>query len=79
MKQMKIPFIDPRKINSFTKTYLLECEKNSEYENYEIIQQGALPDTPIVDYSGNAIFALSTVHVCQSHKVEPYFKIRTRD
>ena len=76
---MKIPFIDPRKINSFTKTYLLECEKNSEYENYEIIQQGALPDTPIADYSGNAIFALSTVHVCQSQKVEPYFKIRTRD
>ena len=53
-----MPFIDPRKINSFIKTYLLECEKNNEYENYEIIQQGALPDTPIADYSGNAIFAL---------------------
>ena len=57
-KQIKMPFIDPRKINSFIKTYLLECEKNNEYENYEIIQQGALPDTPIADYSGNAIFAL---------------------
>ena len=34
---MNAPYIDPGKINNFTKTYQLECEKNNEYESYEII------------------------------------------